>query len=52
MNIFQDLKWILTFAAIPPTNILLGITVPNLGGWPPVRGVELGVVTGETSAED
>ena len=41
-----------TFAAIPPTNILLGMIVPYFGAWPPDNGVELGVVTGEPSAED
>jgi hypothetical protein len=40
----------LTFAAIPPTNILFGITVPNFGA--PLKGVPHGVVDGLTSAED
>lgn len=41
----------LTFAAIPPTKILLGMIVPNLGGWP-LNDAELGVVTGDTSPDD
>lgn len=37
-------------AAIPPTNILFGITVPNFGA--PLNGVPHGVVDGLTSPED
>lgn len=40
----------LTLAAIPPTKILFGITVPNFGA--PLKGVPHGVVDGLTSAED
>ena len=41
---------ILTFAAMPPTNILFGITVPYLGA--PLNGVPQGVDVGLTSVED
>lgn len=37
---------------MPPTNILLGITVPNFGACVPTIGVELGVADGETSVDD
>ena len=40
-----------TFAAIPPTKILFGITVPNLGALEPLSGVPHGVVDGETSVD-
>ena len=45
---------LLTLAAIPPTNIVLGMTISYLGVWSPDKGVELGeqVVPGEPSAED
>ena len=45
---------ILTLAAMPPTNILLGITVPYLGACVPCNeGVVAGVTeAGDTSPEE
>lgn len=42
----------LTLAAIPPTNMRLGMTVPYFGAWVLLRGVEEGVADGETSADE
>lgn len=43
---------VLTLAAIPPTNMRFGTTVPYLGAWVPLRGVVEGVGEGETSPEE
>ena len=46
-------KFILTFAAIPPTKILLGIRVPYFGAWLMREGVPAGVTeAGDTSPDD
>lgn len=39
-------------AAIPPTKMRLGMTVPYFGAWVPPRGVDDGVADGETSADE
>ena len=50
-NIVFQSNFLLTFAAIPPTKILFGITVPNLGALEPLNGVPHGVEVGETSVD-